>query len=176
MGATECAHSSRPHSSASTARGLATWPGHAGGKPRHAGTVLEATHPASAKGTARSPSSAPTAARDTQPPARRVPKRLTLVNKSKVAQKKVERPQAAAPPTKNAWTKKFVPTMEDFPQTLTTVGAPPTLKHTVEVSRPQVARPKPVATKTVVADSDDRHPMYHTQYNGKKKVSDVESP
>ena len=75
------------------------------------------------------------------------PKRLTLVNKSKVAQKKVERPQAAAPPT-----KKCVPTMEDFPQTLTTVGAPPTLKHTVEVSRPQVARPKPVATKTVVAD------------------------
>ena len=80
------------------------------------------------------------------------PKRLTLVNKSKVAQKKVERPQSAAPPTKNAWTKKFVPIMEDFPQTLTTVGAPPTLKHTVEVSRPQVARPKPVATKTVVAD------------------------
>ena len=80
------------------------------------------------------------------------PKRLTLVNKAKVAQKNVERPQAAAPPTKNAWTKKFVPTMEDFPQTLTTVGATPTLKHTVEVSRPQVARPKPVATKTVVAD------------------------
>ena len=45
--------------------------------------------------------------------------------------------------------KKFVPTMEDFPQTLTAVRAP-TLKHTVEVARPQVARPKPVATKTVV--------------------------
>ena len=39
-------------------------------------------------------------------------KRLTLVNKAKVAQK-VDRPQAATPPTKNAWTKKFVPTMED---------------------------------------------------------------
>ena len=59
--------------------------------------------------------------------------------------------QAATPPTKNAWSKKFVPTMEDFPQTLTAVRAP-TLKHTVEVARPQVARPKPVATKTVVTD------------------------
>ena len=78
-------------------------------------------------------------------------KRLTLANKAKVAQK-VDRPQAATPPTKNAWTKKFVPTMEDFPQTLTAVRAPPTLIHTVEVARPQVARPKPVATKTVVPD------------------------
>ena len=77
-------------------------------------------------------------------------KRLTLVNKANVAQK-VDRPQAATPPTKNAWTKKFVPTMEDFPQTLTAVRAP-TLKHTVDVARPQVARPKPVATKTVVPD------------------------
>ena len=53
------------------------WPhgqGHAGGKPRHVVTVLEATLPASAKGTSRSPSSAPTAARDTPPPAGRVPK------------------------------------------------------------------------------------------------------
>ena len=49
-------------------------------------------------------------------------------------------------------------TMEDFPQTLTTVGAPPTLKHTVEVSRPQVARPKPVATKTIVADQRRQTP------------------
>ena len=48
--------------------------------------------------------------------------------------------------------------MEDFPQTLTTVGAPPTLKHTVEVSRPQVARPKPVASKTVVADQRRQTP------------------
>ena len=38
-----------------TARGLATRPGHAGGTPRHVGTVLEATLPASAKGTSRSP-------------------------------------------------------------------------------------------------------------------------
>ena len=55
MGATECAHSSRAPCSASTARGLATRPGHAGGTPRHVGTVLEATIPASAKGTSRSP-------------------------------------------------------------------------------------------------------------------------
>ena len=89
---------------------------------------------------------------------RACPKRITLVNKAKVAQKKVDRPQAATPPTKNAWTKKFVPTMEDFPQTLTAVGAPPTLRHTVEVSRPQVARPKPVATKTVVADQRRQTP------------------
>ena len=60
-GATECDHSSRPHSSALTARGLATWPGRTGGKPRHAGTVLEAIHPANAKGTVRSPSSVPIA-------------------------------------------------------------------------------------------------------------------
>ena len=86
------------------------------------------------------------------------PKRLILVNKSKVAPKKVERPQAPAPPTRNAWTKRFVPTMEDFPQTLTPVGTPPTLKHTVEVSRPQVARPKTVATKTVVADQRRQTP------------------
>ena len=61
-------------SSASTARSLATWPGHAGGKSRHAGTVLEAAHPANAKGTARSPTSVRMAARATQPPARRAPK------------------------------------------------------------------------------------------------------
>ena len=48
--------------------------------------------------------------------------------------------------------------MEDFPQTLTTVRATPALKHTVEVSRPQVARPKPVATKTVVADQRRQAP------------------
>ena len=56
---------------------LEVWPhgqGHAGGKPRHAVTVLEATRPGSAKGTTRSPSSAPTAARDTPPPARCAPK------------------------------------------------------------------------------------------------------
>ena len=64
----------------------------------------------------------------------------------------------ATAPTKNAWTKKFVPTMEDFPQTLTAVRAPPTLKHTVEVARPQVARPKPVATKTVVPDQRRQTP------------------
>ena len=86
------------------------------------------------------------------------PNRLTLVYKSKVAQKKVERPQTTVPPTRNAWTKKFVPTMEDFPQTLTTARAPPTVKHTVEVSRPQVARPKPVATKTVVAEQRRQTP------------------
>ena len=84
-------------------------------------------------------------------------KRLTLVNKAKVAQK-VDRPQAATPPTKNAWTKKFVPTMEDFPQTLTAVRAPPTLIHTVEVARPQVVRPKPVATKTVVPEQRRQTP------------------
>ena len=55
-------------------------------------------------------------------------------------------------PDKECLYQKFVPTMEDFPQTLTAVRAPPTLKHTVEVARPQVARPKPVATKTVVPD------------------------
>ena len=86
------------------------------------------------------------------------PKRLTLVNKSKVTQKKVERTEAPAPPTKNAWTKKYVPTMEDFPKSLTAVWAPPTLKHTLEVSRPQVARPKPVATKTVVTDQQRKTP------------------
>ena len=84
-------------------------------------------------------------------------KRLTLVNKAKVAQK-VDRPQAATPPTKNAWTKKFVPTMEDFPQTLTAVRAPPILIHTVEVARRQVARPNPVATKTVVPDQRRQTP------------------
>ena len=86
------------------------------------------------------------------------PKRLTLVNKSKVAHKKVERPQTPAPPTRNAWTKNVVPTMDDFPQTLTTVGAPPTLNHTVEVSRPQIVRPKAVATKTIVADQRRQTP------------------
>ena len=44
------------------------------------------------------------------------------------------------------------------PKSLTTVGAPPTLKHTVEVSMPQIARPKPVATKTVVADQRRKMP------------------
>ena len=96
--------------------------------------------------------------------------RLTLVNKSKVAQKKVERPQTPAPPTRNAWTKKFVPTMEDFPQTLSTVEAPPTLKHTVEVSRPQVARPKPVATKeaTILADQRRQTPKVPHPVQGKE--------
>ena len=86
------------------------------------------------------------------------PKRLTLVNKSRVAQKQIERRQTPAPPTRNAQTKKCVPTMKDFPQTLSIVGALPTLKHTVEVSRPQVARPKPVATKTIVADQRRKTP------------------
>ena len=36
--------------------------------------------------------------------------------------------------------------------------APLTLKHTVEVTRPQVARPKPVATKTIVADQRRQTP------------------
>ena len=40
-----------PHSSVSTAKSLATWPGHAGRKARHTGTVLETTLPVSAKGT-----------------------------------------------------------------------------------------------------------------------------
>ena len=40
------------------------------------------------------------------------PKRLSEVNKSMVAQKKVERSQTPTAPTGNAWTNKYVPTME----------------------------------------------------------------
>ena len=77
-----------------------------------------------------------------------------LVNKSKVAQKKVERPQAPAPPTRNAWTKTFVPTMEDFPQTLTTVGTP----STTEIRKSAMwSRPKKSVEPTGGINRSDNH-------------------
>ena len=98
---------------------------------------------------------------------RACPKMLSEVNTSKVAQKRVERSQTPTAPTRNAWTKKFVPTMADLPQTLTAVGPPHKLKHAVEVSRPQVAQTKPVVTKPIVADQ--RHPTPNVPHSIQQK-------
>ena len=67
----------------------------------------------------------------------------------------VVRARKPSVPAKNAWAKKFVPTMEDFPQTLAAAAAvaPPQLQHTVEVSKPQVPLFKTVTNKGIIAGS-----------------------
>ena len=79
------------------------------------------------------------------------PKKVAAIQKSKVAQE-VVRARTPSVPAKNAWANKLVPTMEDFPQTLA-AAAPPQLKHTVEVSKPQAPLLKTVTNKGVIAAS-----------------------
>ena len=100
------------------------------------------------------------------------PKKMAAIQKSKVAQAVVRARTPAVP--KNAWAKKFVPTMEDFPQTLAAAAAvaPPQLKHTVQVSKPQAPVSQGASTtvrsrtKTTISHTrDKRNPGLRTGRN-----------
>ena len=139
----------------STAKSLATCAGRAGRKARHADSVPAATPQANTKVALKCVNFGEGHATTIHA----CPKKVTAIKKSKTAQE-VVRARTPTVPAMNAWSKKFVPTMEDFPQTLAvaTAVSPLQLKHTVEVSKPQEPLMKPATNKGIIVGSASKRP------------------